>query len=441
MSAVAREVGSPSGEVVGSPSGMVGSTSGEVRSPSAGDVGSPTGAAGEVGPPSVESEVFHGQFKAILESVQSNLVRTCEKLLFDKFIDVSEHTQFSDDSKNEDERAHQLLRTVGKRIREDSTRFYDFLKVLDTLHLSDLASQLKRYKGQLKLLVDNRLFLVGVFESRISDVPGKLLDKKLVEIETAQLCQDNREMSPTDKATALADDVLKIVNGNISKFTILMECLSELFGLAQNWPIHESSPGSFFTFLAGTVKKMEEDISDKDSTIQRAKEAQDNLERVVDDLSSILGISGDLEEEMQADPESLEAIEVKRLKQELDESRENIGTLEQEKRKLQEEIKKLESCGNNAELIIAQKNAELRELERELKEERQKYMEKVMELSKAQKKMREGDLVTKKNLKKEVADLKLELDKKNNFIQTGMQGYLRTITDLQEEVQRLIVKL
>ena len=440
MSAVAREVGSPSGEVVGSPSGVVGSTSGEVRSPSAGDVGSPTGAAGEVGPPSVESEVFHGQFKAILESVQSNLVRTCEKLLSDKFIDVSEHTQFSDDSKNEDERAHQLLRTVGKRIREDSTRFYDFLKVLDTLHLSDLASQLKRYKGQLKLLVDNRLFLVGVFESRISDVPGKLLDKKLVEIETAQLCQDNRKMSPTDKATALADDVLKIVNGNISKFTILMECLSELFGLAQNWPIHESSPGSFFTFLAGTVKKMEEDISDKDSTIQRVKEAQDNLERVVDDLSSILGISGVLEKEIQAGPESLEAIEVETLKQELDESQKKIETLEKEKRKLQEVIKKLESCGNNAELI-AQKNAELRELERELKEERQKYMEKVMELSKAQKKMREGDLETKKNLKKEVADLKLELDKKNNFIQTGMEGYLRTITNLQEEVQRLIVRL
>ena len=145
----------------------------------------------ELESPSAESEVFLGQFETILESVQLKLVRTCEELFTAGLIDNSECEQLVDDRRyGTDERANQLLRIVEWRIREDGTRFYLFLEVLTVLELSDLASQLKRilddYQRKYKLLVDHHLFLVGAFESRISEVPRELFRYKKTTVKGRQ---------------------------------------------------------------------------------------------------------------------------------------------------------------------------------------------------------------------------------------------------------------
>ena len=283
---------------------------------------------------SPEREVFHGKFDDILDSVKFKLVRTCEILFSADIIHFSYCQQLIDSRNCRNTRANRLLCIVEWKIKENSKHFNVFLEVLTVLELSDLASQLKRnlydYKRKYKLLVDQHLFLVGAFESRISEVPRELFEKKLIYSRWAELRPDH-EMSPVDKAIALAGSVLAFIKEDISKFTILMEYLSESFGIDLNWPTEESSPGSFVPFLTDTVKKMKEDIHSKVSTIQRAKEAQHGLEK------RILNVLLSKEEEMQANPESLEAIKVKRLEKELEESQDKLTKLEQEKRELEKE--------------------------------------------------------------------------------------------------------
>jgi len=220
--------------------------------------------------PSAESEVFQEQFEILFEGIQSKLRRACEEFLSKDFIDDSLCGELVDDSHPRNERAKRLLCTVERRIREDSNHFDVFLEILKILELSDLASQLnsnlKEYVSKYKLLVDNHLVLVGVFESRISEVPGELIVKELIDVnKKAKL---RCEMSPVDMAIVLADGVLETIKKDISKFTILMDYLSESFELALNWPTQESSPGTFFTFLSDTVKIMKSDILSKGSKLQ-----------------------------------------------------------------------------------------------------------------------------------------------------------------------------
>ena len=313
-----------------------------------------------------------------------------------------------------------------------------------------------------KLLVDHHLFLVGAFESRISEVPRELFEKKLIDGLTAELRPDH-EMSSLDKAVALAGSLLRNIKEDISKFTILMEYLSESFGLALNWPTQES-PGSFFTFLADTVKKMEKDIRGKVSKIQKAKVAQHDMEeRVVNALVSkeeeMVDEGGNLEKEMeeemqedtQADPESLEASKkVKRLEEELEDSREKVTKLEQEKRELEKEVENLKLSGGNADLL-AQKEDELRKVEQELQESRETNMELIVELSVAQKERKNVALVsTKKKLQvkekelekkeEELAALKLELSKKDDLIRAEQQDSQCIIANLQEQILELIMR-
>jgi len=266
------------------------------------------------------------------------------------------------------------------------------------------------------------------------------------------------EMSPVDKAIVLAGGVLEMIKKDISKFTILMDYLSDWFGLAWNWPIHDSSPGTFFTFLSNTVKKMESDIHCKISIMQEDKEARYDLENRVESIlmskedTSAEGSTedtsaedSDLEEAQAVSESAKEASEkVKTLKQKLEESQKEVRTLEHKKIELQNEIEILKRSGVNAELL-KQREKELAEVKQELKEVRDNHMETVIELSHARKKMeRENSMkihkVKEEKLKEkdqELEDLKSRRTQKDQYIVKVLQDYIDKISTLQEEIQTL----
>ena len=428
--------------------------------------------------PSAESEVFRGQRGDFFKLMQSKLeevsrelysVSLIDRLQYDQLID---HRQFQSDKK-----AEELLRFVEQRIKKDSTQFSDFLKSLKKVGLSGMATQLNSkledYKCKYKLLVDYHCLLVSAFVSRIDEVRCQLLENKLIDTETAELRSEHpdHEMSSVEKAIALANGVLKSIYEDISKFTILMEYLSKSFGLVLDWPTQESSLGNFVPFLAYSIKKMEEDIHGKVSTILKGMRKATNVmsdyvvsetdsehdeaEKVdaaekVDVAENTKNSSIFTDDELKnvvdavlkATPAEVEANKnITKLTEKLKKSKEIIDSLQEKKRALEDEIRQLYKKDKKNIKELAKKKKELRQIESELKEEKDKSYQYKRKLSFAQRKLKTEQLNNRSSWLKEKTKLIVEkhkdLKKKEKELEdiksqtkTILQDYLDKIVNL-----------
>ena len=289
-------------------------------------------------------------------------------------------------------------------------------------------------REQPKLLVG---LLVGIFESRISEIPQELLEKELISSEDAAKVRhesSDHELSSIEKAIALANGVSSFIEDDVSKlkFSILMEYLNESL---PNSPTDVS-------LLVDTFMKMEEDIHCKVSTLQgMRKEVMSNHKvdsehdvKVGDDANKTKVHMDDKSTKVADDEDTVVKMSPaeKEARKNLEQSQRKIKILENRKRALKDEIKKLNKRNTK---ILSQKKKELRQIELELEKERAKSDGYKRDLS----------LAKKNALLEDKTKLLAEKDEKlveiKSHTETMLQKYLDKITNLKEEIEALKVRL